>query len=85
MVVSRRKRKISDLPKIKIKLPPGFPEEEPFPLEEAKTRINFEGGTFFVDSHLVKSYNDLVQLVGREKYRDREFLEVVALLFMAGG
>ena len=73
------------MPKIRIKLPPGYPEEDPLTLEEARTRINFEGGTFFVDGHRVKSYDDLVQLAGREKYREQEVLEVVALILMAGG
>ena len=73
------------MPKIKIVLPPGYPEEEPFSLEEAKTRLNFERGAFFVDRYRVHSYEDLVQLASREKYRGRELLEVVALLLMAGG
>ena len=76
---------ISEMPKIKIKLPPGYPEEEPFALEEAKTRINFECGIFFVDGNRLTSYDDLVQIASQEKYRGQDCLEIVALLMMAGG
>ena len=76
---------INRLPKIKIKLPPGYPEEEPFDLEEAGTRLNFKSGVIAVDGQRVRSYDDLVKLAAQEKYRDREYIEAVVALFMAGG
>ena len=73
------------MPRIKLKLPHGFPEEAPFTLEEAKTRINFKSGIFYVDGYKLKSYDDLIQLVDKKKYRKQDILEVVVLLLSAGG
>ena len=76
---------ISLLPKIKIKLPPGYPEEEALPFEEAKKRLDFERGMFLVEGQRVHSYNELVRIASQDKYREQEYLEIIAVLFIAGG
>ena len=38
-----------------------------------------------VEGYAVKSYDELVELVEREKYQDREFLKVAYLPLMGGG
>ena len=76
---------INRLPKIKIKLPPGYPEEEAFDLEEARDRLNFERGVVAVDGQRVPSYVELVRLASQDKYKNKEYIEVVVALFAAGG
>jgi hypothetical protein len=72
-------------PKIKIKLPPGYPAEDAFELEEAKSRLNFDKGMILVDGQRVKSYEDLVRLAKQDKYKNKEFIEVDVILLVAGG
>jgi hypothetical protein len=64
------------LPKIKIKLPPGYPEEEAFDLEEARDRLNFERGVIAVDGQRVPSYDELVKMTSQDKYKNKEYIEV---------
>ena len=47
--------------------------------------MNFKSGVIAVDGQRVRSYDDLVKLAAQEKYRDREYIEAVVALFMAGG
>jgi hypothetical protein len=76
---------ITKLPKIKIKLPPGYPAEDAFELEESKSRLNFRRGMILVDGQRVKSYAELVRLVSQDKYKNKEFVEVDVILLVAGG
>jgi hypothetical protein len=76
---------INKLPKIKIKLPPGYPEEEAFDLEEAGDRLNFERGVIAVDGQRVPSYDELVKIASQDKYKNIEYIEVVVALFATGG
>jgi hypothetical protein len=74
------------LPKIKLKLlPADYPAEEVFELDQAKSRLNFEGGLILVDGLRVQSYEELVRLVAGREYRDREVIEVVGIMPIAGG
>jgi hypothetical protein len=73
------------LPKIKIKLPVGYPEEDPFPLEEAASRLNFQHGVILVDGQRVRSYDELLRLAASDRYRSQEYLEVVVVIAIAGG
>lgn len=68
------------LPKIKIMLPPGYPDEDAFELEQARYRLNFDGGMILVERQKVKSYDELVQLAAQEKYKDKEYIEVTPIL-----
>ena len=75
----------SALPKIRLLLPPGFPEEAPFPLEQARTYLNFKNGIFQVDGQRIGSYEELVHLASQEKYRNREYIDLVFISMVAGG
>jgi hypothetical protein len=59
--------------------------EDLYELEEAQRLLNFESGMIMVDGERVGSYEELVKLVGQDKYKDREFIEVVGILPIAGG
>jgi len=77
--------KISQSPKIKILLPAGYPDEDPFELEEARSRLNFASGMILVDGQRLRSYDDLVRLAALDKYQNQEYIEVVAIMLIAGG
>jgi hypothetical protein len=76
---------ISHLPKIKINLPPGYPAEDVFELEEARNRLNFKRGIILVEGQRVESYDGLVRLASQDKYKNKELLEVDVVLTIAGG
>jgi hypothetical protein len=38
-----------------------------------------------VDGQRLRSYDELVRLAAQEKYQNQEFIEVVAILLIAGG
>jgi hypothetical protein len=76
---------MSSLPKLKIKLPAGNPEEYVYDLEEARGVLNFSEGVFIVDGQWIHSYDQIVRIARSEKYRDREFIEVEWLHIMGGG
>ena len=66
------------LPKLKLIKPWGYPREEICDLEQAKYFL-FDYGPEIqvtVDKELVHSYEELVQLVNQEPYRDKEIIEV---------
>ena len=70
---------------MKILLPPGYPEEESFELEDAPKHLNFERNIIAVDGRQVKSYEALLKLAAQPGYREREYLEIVVALIAAGG
>jgi hypothetical protein len=72
--------KMSRLPKIKLKLPPGYPDEEAFELEQARYRLSFDGGVFLVGDQKVKSYDELVHLATQDQYKNKEYIEVMPVL-----
>jgi PDZ domain-containing secreted protein len=76
---------MSRLPKLKIKLPASYLSEEAFELEEAKDILNFEEGIIMVEGQTVHSYDDFVQLVTQQKYKNLEFIEIVVLPTIVGG
>jgi hypothetical protein len=75
---------MSQLPKLKIKLPLGYPSEDAFELEQARDRLNFNDGIFLVEGQRIHSYDELVQLATQDKYRNKEFLELELLLIEGG-
>jgi hypothetical protein len=76
---------MSHLPKLKIKLPSGNPDEYVYDLEEARDVLNFSEGVFIVDGQWIHSYNEIVSLARQERFKDREFIEVEWLQVMGGG
>jgi len=77
---------MSELPKLKIKIPFGYPNEDICDLEQARYRLNFLGGAvILVEGRAVQSYDELVEMANQDKYKDREFLEVVLLSDLASG
>jgi hypothetical protein len=78
---------MSRLPKLKIHSL-SIPEnkDEICDLEEARHRLDYgPKNIVLVEGQMVDSHEKLVQLASQEGYRDREFLEVVMLPFIAGG
>jgi hypothetical protein len=67
---------MSQSPKIKIMLPANYPEEDAFELEQARYRLNFDGGTILVEKQKVRSYDELVQLAAQDKYKNQKYIEI---------
>jgi hypothetical protein len=78
---------MSKLPKLKVKRPFGYPREEIRELEQAQYFLfsSGSGALVVVEGQVVNSYEELVQLAAQERYKDREFLEVVMAIQMGGG
>ncbi len=77
---------MSKLPKLKIKIPVGYPNEDICDLEQARYRFNFNSGAvILVEGQTVKSYEELVQIASKDVYKDREFLQVDLLTELASG
>ncbi len=54
-------------------------------MEEARTKMNFKYGMFILDGKRIQSYDELVRIASQEKYKDKEYIEVKAVIHMAGG
>ena len=78
---------MSNLPKLKIKLPFGNPDEEIVDLEQARYRFHFGGDmvVLMIDGRAPQSYEELVQLVTQDKYKDKEFIDAEMLVEAATG
>jgi len=78
---------MSKLPKLKIQSPFGSGNEGDIcDLEQAKHRLSYGSeSVVLVDGQVVNSYEELVQIVAQERYKDKEFLKVVLLPLIAGG
>lgn len=77
---------MSKLPKLKIKIPFGYPNEDICELEQAKYRFNYGSGVVvLVEGISVKSHEELAQLAIQEEHKDKEFLEVVLVVDLIGG
>ena len=76
---------MSRLPKLKIKLPSGVPNEYVCELEQAKDLLNFDEAIFLINGQGVHSYDELVKIAMQDKYRDQEFIEVDLLQPLEGG
>lgn len=78
---------MSKLPKLKVQSPFGSENEGDIcDLEQAKNRFDYGSETVvLVDGQIVNSYEELVQIAAQERYKDKEFLEVVLLPLIAGG
>jgi len=76
---------MSSLPKLRIKLPGTDREEYICTLEEARTIIKFDEAIFMVEGQGVHSYDALVNVALQDKFRGREYIEVVWLHMVDGG
>jgi hypothetical protein len=78
---------MTNLPKLKIKLPFGDPSEEVCELEQAKYRFFSTSGmmVLVIDGQGLQSYEELVQLAARDMYKDREFIHAELLVELATG
>jgi len=77
---------MAKLPKLKIKIPFGYPNEDICDLEQARYRLNFIGGAvILVEGRAMQSYDELVEIVKKDKYKDREFLEVTLMSDLVSG
>ena len=77
---------MSKLPKLKVKKTPfGYSDEETYVFEQAKNFSYGQGSFVMVEGQVVNSYEELVRLVNRDDYKDREFLEIVLVPFMDVG
>ena len=78
---------MSRLPKLKITSSLRY-SEEIYDLEQAKDILFRSSGIpmqFFIEGELIQSYDDLIQLIAQDQYKDKEFLEVKELPIMPGG
>ena len=78
---------MSNLPKLRIKLPFGNPDEEIVDLEQARYRFHFGGDMvmLMIDGQAPQTYEELVQMVSQDKYKDREFIDAEMLVDAATG
>jgi len=77
---------MSKLPKLKIILPFGYAPESICDFEEAKHRLFYAPDLLvFVEGHVIYSYEELVQIASQDRYKDKEFLEVVLTHLIDGG
>jgi PDZ domain-containing secreted protein len=76
--------KIAQLPKLIIKNF-GYTVVDTLELDQAEHVLNFIDQMVMVEGKRAKSYDELVNLVSQEKYRDKEFIDVVLLPAIAGG
>ena len=78
---------MSNLPKLRIKLPFGNPDEEIVDLEQARYRFHFGGDmvVLMIDGKAPQSYEELVQMVSQDKYKDKEFIDAEMLVEAATG
>jgi PDZ domain-containing secreted protein len=63
----------------------GDPGEEVCELEDARYLIDFTDRIVVVDEQEIRSYDELVETVNQEKYRDREIIEVIQIPAIMGG
>ena len=84
MALAERSTNISQLPKITIKIF-GSPVKDVYELEQAKDILNFVDSMVVIDGREVHSYDELVQIVNQEKYKHKEFIEVVLIPAVSGG
>ncbi len=54
-------------------------------LKQAENLVNFKGGIIQIDGQRIRSYDELVRLASHDKYRNREYIEVVILPVVPGG
>ena len=63
----------------------GDPGDEVCELEDARYLIDFTDRIVVVDEQEIRSYDELVETINQEKYRDREIIEVIQIPAITGG
>ena len=77
---------MSNSPKLKIKIPFGYPNEDICDLEQARYRFNFtSGAVVLIEGKSVTSYEELLQVATSDEYKDREYLDAALLTDLASG
>ncbi len=76
-----------NLPKLRIKLPSSHEADDICDLQEAEHRFNWGHEPFLilVEKQPISSYEELIEFVKRNSFKDREFLEVELQPLLAGG
>ncbi len=76
-----------NLPRLRIKLPSPNGAEDICDLQEAKHRFNWGHEPFLilVEKQPIASYEELIELVQLNRFKDKEFLEVELQPLLAGG
>jgi hypothetical protein len=72
------------MPKLVIKVF-GDPGEDVCELDEARYFLNFNNRLVVIEGKDIHSYAELVQVISQERFRDREFIEVVQVPPVEGG
>ena len=78
---------MSSLPKLRIKLPFQEAAEEICSLEQMKYRFDWGHEPFLiaVEDQPISSYAELDELVKRDRFKDKEFLDVQVTNLLVGG
>ncbi len=56
-----------------------------YELEQARYLLNFDASIVVVEGQTVRSYEELVQQIAQERFRNKEFIEVMQLPSIQGG
>ncbi len=83
---SRRQREgetMTELPEVKLKMPDGRTEICDF--EGVKNYLYNWDLMLVIDGQVINSYGELVKLIERSPYKDRDIIEAVAVEVIVGG
>ena len=75
---------MTKVPKLIIK-PFGNLSGDVYNLEEAKNYLNFDEWNIIIEGQAIHTYEELVQMVTRDKYKNMEIIEVDVLPLISGG
>ncbi|GAG37831.1 unnamed protein product [marine sediment metagenome] len=76
---------MSKLPKLKVKRYYGDPPEETRDFEQAQYMLFDDQSVVLVEDQITRSYEELVELATQDRYKDKEFLEVLLFPSFIGG
>jgi len=76
---------MTKLPKLKVEGLGWDVSKEVCDFEQAKYFPFGKGVVIVAEGQVIESYDDLVQLVDQDRYKDKEFLEVMFLPIIVGG
>ena len=73
------------LPKLKVRLQFEHAAAEVCDFEQARERFDSPGVVVLVEGQVVSSYGELLQIAAQERYKDKEFLEMLLVPILGGG
>ncbi len=75
------------LPKLRIRLPSNHEAQDVYRVEEARYRFNWGRDPFLVvvEGQRVRSFEELRDLAGQDRFKGRKFIEVEVPPRLAGG